>query len=265
MKLEIYQVDAFADAIFAGNPAAVCVLDSWLPDMLMQAIAAEMNLSETAFVLKKDDGFRIRWFTPTSEVKLCGHATLASAHVLYEHFHHPQEAIRLRSLSGALVAHPRADGRISLDLPASPPKPLKLTADMEEALGGEPMEALADDDLIVVYSDATEIEILSPDVVKIARLPYRGVIATAPASTYGYDFVCRFFAPALGINEDPVTGSAFTKLAPYYHQRYGKSDFMARQVSKRGGDVHVTLVGDRVHIAGNAKTVMQGTLFLREM
>jgi len=264
MNLDIYQVDAFANAVFEGNPAAVCIIESWLPDMLMQAIAGEMNLAETAFAVKKDDGFRIRWFTPKEEVKLCGHATLATAHVLYEHFNHPKSPIRFRSMSGVLIATPSENGQITLNFPSNPPKLTPMTTDMQEALGGEPLGALADDDLIVVYSDATEIEILTPDFVKIAQLPYRGVVATAPGNGQRYDFVCRFFAPAIGINEDPVTGSAFTELAPYYQQHFGKSEFRARQVSKRGGDVSISIVGDRVHISGGAKTVMKGTLFLRD-
>ncbi|WP_086933914.1 PhzF family phenazine biosynthesis protein [Agarilytica rhodophyticola] len=263
MKLEIYQIDAFAHAIFEGNPAAVCVLDTWLPDVLMQAIAGEMNLAETAFLVKKNDGYRIRWFTPTTEVKLCGHATLASAHVLYEHLNHKKEPIRFYSQSGVLIASPESANYISLDFPANPPKPLDLTQEMIDALGGNPISALADDDLIVVYSDATEIEILSPDISKVAKLPYRGVIATAPGNGNGYDFVCRFFAPAVGVNEDPVTGSAYTELAPYYFDYFKKQKFLARQMSKRGGDVNVTFAGDRVHIAGAAKTALIGSLYLK--
>ncbi len=262
MELEFYQVDAFANAIFHGNPAAVCVLDEWLPDLVMQALAMEMNLSETAFLVKKDGGFRIRWFTPTTEVKLCGHATLAAAHVLYKHIGCAPDPIRFTSLSGVLIAHLTPEGLISLDFPANPPNPVDLTQEIQLALGGAPICALAAEDLIVVYSDATEIDIITPDFARIAQLPYRGVVVTAPGNGYRYDFVCRFFAPKTGINEDPVTGSAFTELAPYYSDVLGKQQFFAKQVSKRGGEVHVSLDGRRVHIAGLAQTVMQGRLFL---
>lgn len=263
MNYEIFQIDAFANAIFEGNPAGVCVLKEWLPDMVMQAIAAEMNLSETAFLVKKNDDYRIRWFTPLTEVKLCGHATLAAAHVLYHHLHAPKEAIRFRSLSGVLVARPREDGAITIDLPSNPPQSINLTEEMIEAIGGEPLTALADDDLILVYSDATEIGILSPDFSKVAKLPYRGVAVTAPGNGNGYDFVSRFFAPAVGVNEDPVTGSSFTELAPYYQQRTGKTEFLVRQVSRRGGDALLNIVGERVYITGRAKTALRAELFLQ--
>lgn len=263
MNYEIFQIDAFANAIFEGNPAGVCVLKEWLPDMVMQAIAAEMNLSETAFLVKKNDDYRIRWFTPLTEVKLCGHATLAAAHVLYHHLHAPQKALRFRSLSGILIVRPREDGAITLDFPSNPPKDITLTEEMIEALGGEPLAALADEDLILVYSDATEIGILSPDFSEVAKLPYRGVAVTAPGNGNGYDFVSRFFAPAVGINEDPVTGSSFTELAPYYQQRTGKTEFLVRQVSRRGGDALLSIAGDRVYITGRAKTALRAELFLQ--
>lgn len=263
MNLDVYQVDAFATTAFTGNPAAVCVLQRWLPDFVMQAIAGEMNLSETAFVVKKGEEYRIRWFTPTTEVRLCGHATLASAHVLYQHLQIPKQPLRFRSLSGLLVASPGDDDTICLDFPAASPQPTDLSAEIFDALGGDPLEALAADDLIVVYSDATEIDILSPDIAKMAALPYRGVCVTAPGNGNGYDFVCRFFAPACGIDEDPVTGSAYTELAPYYHRRLGKTQFSARQVSKRGGDVGVEVQGDRVLLSGSAVTVMKGSMLLK--
>ncbi len=265
MELDIYQVDAFANAIFQGNPAAVCILDEWLPDFLLQAVAMEMNLSETVFAVKKDDGYRIRWFTPTKEVKLCGHATLATAHILYERFGIEKGPIRFRSLSGILIASPTDEGLISLDFPANPPKPVALTEEIRAAVGGNPVTALADDDLIVVYSDATEVDIVTPDLAAIAKLPYRGVVVTAPGNGYTYDFVSRFFAPSVGIAEDPVTGSSFTELGPYYQERMGKSEFFAKQVSKRGGEVYVRVDGRRVHIAGRAQTVMQGRLFLGDL
>ncbi len=262
MILDIYQVDAFAKAIFEGNPAAVCVLDDWLPEVLMQAIANEMNLAETAFLVKKEDSFRIRWFTPTTEVRLCGHATLAAAHVLYNHLGYPSDKIRFRSLSGLLEVSNLEDG-ISLNFPAASPTPTKLTHSIVDALGGEPVDALEDQNLIVVYSDATEIEILTPDLTKVAEFPHQGVCVTAPGNGNGYDFVSRYFAPAVGVNEDPVTGSSFTELVPYYAARMNKHEFQARQVSKRGGDLSLRLDGNRVHIKGQAKTVMHGQLTLK--
>jgi len=263
VKLKIFQVDAFANAIFEGNPAAVCVLDDWLPDMLMQAVAGEMNLSETAFLVKRDDGYRIRWFTPTTEVKLCGHATLAAAHILLSEFNHPQEPIKFRSLSGLLTATPGQDKTIALNFPSCPPSPVAMPDGLAHALGGVPLETLAHEDLIVVYSDATEIEILSPDMSALAKIPYRGICVTAPGNGNGYDFVSRFFAPRVGINEDPVTGSAFTELVPYYAQTQAKREFFARQVSKRGGNVSAELKGDRVIISGTAVTSLAGTLYFK--
>lgn len=261
MNQSIYQVDAFANTIFEGNPAAVCLLDRWLPDLVMQAIAAEMNLSETAFVVKREDDYRIRWFTPTIEVDLCGHATLAAAHVLYEHIGVAKAALKFQSLSGLLIATP-IDGQISLDFPASELSTVTLNDDVLRALGGSPISAHASDDLVVVYSDATEIAILDPDIPALATLPYRGICVTAPGNGNGYDFVCRMFAPAAGINEDPVTGSAYTKLGPYYAKALQKNVFRARQLSKRGGDVGVKVDGNRVHISGAAVTVMEATLKL---
>lgn len=265
MKLKITQVDAFARTIFEGNPAAVCILESWLPDMVMQAIAGEMNLAETAFLVKRDDGYRIRWFTPTHEVKLCGHATLASAHVLYESKRHQPGPIRFRSLSGVLTTRPLDSGEISMDFPAKRPTPVDLSHEIQDALGGDPIDAYGGEDLIVAYSDPTEVNILSPDFAKIAKLPYRAVSVTAPGNGNGYDFVSRCFAPAVGVNEDPVTGSAFTELGPYYQAKTGKSQFKARQVSKRGGDVGVMIEGDRAHISGSAITVMEAYLYLPDL
>ncbi|MFL0810875.1 MAG: PhzF family phenazine biosynthesis protein [Agarilytica sp.] len=262
MELKIYQIDAFASALFQGNPAAVCILEEWLPEMLMQAIAMEMNLSETAFLVKKDDGYRIRWFTPNREVKLCGHATLAAAHVLFRHEQIASQVIRFSSLSGTLVAHMTPEGLISLDFPSNPVKHTALTSEIHLALGGSPESALAGEDLIVTYNDATEIEILTPNMSMLEKLPYRGICVTAPGNGYHYDFVSRFFAPAYGIPEDPVTGSSFTQLAPYYAERLDKTQFFAKQLSKRGGEVNVTLAGSRVHIAGTAKTFMIGNMLL---
>ena len=262
MNLTLFHVDAFAEQMFQGNPAAVCILEEWLPDQIMQAIAAELNLSETAFCVKRSDGeFRIRWFTPTVEVKLCGHATLASAHVLFEHLAYPDDVIRFHSLSGVLETE-IIDGELCLDLPVQPVTPIAIDEKIRSILKVSVKELYAGEDLVVVLSDASEVEIFEPNYTELATLPYRGICVTAPGNGNGFDFVCRFFAPQSGINEDPVTGSSFTKLAPIYALKLGKSDFYARQVSPRGGNVKVELRGDRVTLRGRAKTVMQASLEL---
>lgn len=260
-NLEFYHVDAFSDSIFHGNPAAVIILDDWLPDMVMQAIAAEFNLSETTFTVNKNGNYRIRWFTPTTEVQLCGHATLATAHVLHNHLDVPRQTIRFQSLSGLISTTPEGEG-YTLDFPANPAHPVAMPDGLRDALGGNPRETLLSDRLVVVYGDATEVTILEPDFAKIARLPFSSICVTAPSTDPDIDFVCRYFAPACGVNEDPVTGSAFTVLAPYYVSKMGKTAFSARQVSRRGGNVRVSMEGERVKITGRARTVMKGVFFL---
>lgn len=262
MKLELFHVDAFAEQIFQGNPAAVCILDGWLPDQIMQAIAGEINLSETAFCVRREDGdFRIRWFTPTKEVRLCGHATLASAHVLFQHRGYKEHTVRFHSLGGPLVTSRTASG-LSLQLPAQAAEPISINDDIITALAVDIKELYAGEDLVLMLSDASEVEIFEPDFSKIKNLPYRGVCITAPGNGNGYDFVSRFFAPQSGINEDPVTGSSFAMLAPIYALRMGKTAFKARQVSARGGNVDIQLHEDSVSLTGNAQTVMQSTLTL---
>lgn len=262
MKLDIYHIDAFAEQMFQGNPAAVCVLDDWLPDAIMQAIAMEINLSETAFVVRRKDGdFRIRWFTPKTEASLCGHATLAAAHVLYTHLAFPDEPIRFHSLSGPLVAF-RDDFGVCLDFPVQSAEPIVPTDAMAQAINCIPEEAYAGEDLVLMLDDASQVAILEPNFAALAELPYRGICVSALDHGQPYDFVCRFFAPAVGINEDPVTGSAFTKLALLYALKLGKTDFRARQVSPRGGDVQVSLQGNRVFISGRALTAMCGSMTL---
>lgn len=265
MQLKIYHIDAFASAPFQGNPAAVCILDEWLPDVLMQAVAGELNLSETAFAVKRNEfEYRIRWFTPTTEVDLCGHATLATAHVLYNYFDVEPKAIRFKSKSGNLYAHPDEGEGIRLDFPQQAPKRVKLELEYIEAAGGHPERALKSEDLILIYSDASEIEILEPDFLAISKLPFRGLCAAAPGNGNGFDFVCRFFAPAVGINEDPVTGSAYTRLGPYFGEQFNKTKLSARQVSRRGGNVQLELRDDRIFISGKALTLMTAELFLPE-
>lgn len=253
MKIVQYQVDAFADRVFEGNPAAVCPLRAWLDDSVLQAIAAENNLSETAFFVPSGSGFQLRWFTPVAEVDLCGHATLASAHVLFEHFAFLERTIEFATRSGRLTVE-RSNGLLVMDFPARPPEPCHAPEALIAGLGRHPIEVLAGDDYIAVFDSEDDVLALSPDPAKLNQLDRRGVVATAPGTSV--DFVSRFFAPKLGIPEDPVTGSAHCELAPYWAVRLGRADMRARQVSRRGGSVACGLRGDRVLLSGNAVTFM---------
>jgi len=263
MKLEIFHVDAFAEQIFQGNPAAVCLLDQWLPSEIMQGIASELNLSETAFCVQRSDtDYRIRWFTPTIEVKLCGHATLAAAHILYsQKLHSADSELSFQSLGGQLVAR-QVHGGLSLTLPAQKAAAIDKRDDIQSVLNANIKELYAGEDLVAILSDASEVEIYEPNFNAISTLPYRGVCITAPGNGNGFDFVCRFFAPQSGINEDPVTGSSFAMLAPIYALKLRKTAFRARQVSSRGGNVTLSLSDNRVTLVGNAITVMQSTFQL---
>lgn len=253
MKLTQYQVDAFATRAFEGNPAAVCPLERWLDDELLQAIADENNLSETAFFVPTESDFDLRWFTPTREVDLCGHATLAAAHVIFESIGHDEPMITFASRSGPLFV--RRDGeRLQLDFPACRPTPRDIPDRLVRGLGAQPLEVLAGDDYVVVFDSEATIRALSPDQALLGQLDRRGVIVTAPGDEV--DFVSRFFAPKLGIPEDPVTGSAHCQLAPYWAERLGKETLYARQVSRRGGNLSCDVVGERVRLSGGAVTVM---------
>lgn len=263
MSYEIYQVDAFAEAVFTGNPAAVVPLESWLPDDLLLAIAAENNLSETAFFLPRRGGeadFDLRWFTPAAEVDLCGHATLASAHVLFEELGFAGDTIRFSSQSG-ILAVTRRGGALAMDFPARAPAEHDYMEPVAAALGGRPAAfAKATRDLVAVFEHADEVAALAPDFRALARLDHFAVIATAPGGE-DLDFVCRFFAPGVGVDEDPVTGSAFSTLIPYWAARLNKTDLRARQISRRGGNVTGRLLpGDRVEIAGQARTYLTGRI-----
>jgi PhzF family phenazine biosynthesis protein len=265
MRCAIYQVDAFTDELFRGNPAAVVPLDRWLGDDVLQAIAQENNLSETAFIVASDDGahdFDIRWMTPASEVKLCGHATVGTAHVLFEHLGFERDAIRLNSKSGTLVVSRDAGGRIELDFPEIEIERIEATEVLIEALGAEPSEVYDSYDLICVFEDEAQIRALEPDFRKLLGVPdVRAIGVTAPGDDV--DFVARLFAPAVGIDEDPVTGSLYTMLTPYWAKRLGKQRMSARQVSARSGDLVVGVldgVPGRVTIAGRAVTYMVGDL-----
>jgi PhzF family phenazine biosynthesis protein len=261
MAQKIVQIDAFTDKPFAGNPAAVCLMETAAEEAWMQAIAAEMNLSETAFLYPIDRGYHLRWFTPTIEVELCGHATLASAHLLYEDGHVPSDrSVRFKTLGGELSAS-RKDGWIELDFPVTPCRPSEPPAGLAAALGADIRECMVTKSryLIELESEAA-VRSLRPNFSAIAAATDRRVIITAKATTGGLDFVSRYFAPSIGINEDPVTGSAHTVLAPYWADKLGKTRFTAFQASARGGWVKVELRGDRVLLGGQAVTVMRGEL-----
>lgn len=259
MKFRLYQVDAFAGHPFEGNPAAVVPLDEWLPDGLMQSIALENNLSETAFFVPEGDDYAIRWFTPAAEIDLCGHATLASAWVLFNRLGFKRDRVRFSSRSGPLNVG--RDGELLvLDFPAQPARPCPVPVGLFEALGACPSECLEYVDLMVVFDDPAKVRGLKPRMGAVAAMDYRGIIVTAPSDEY--DFISRFFAPAVGVPEDPVTGSAYTKLAPYWAERLGKNELHARQVSARGGDVQCTVKGDRVLIAGRASSYLEGQIDL---
>jgi len=255
MRLTLHQVDAFASEVFRGNPAAVCPLDAWLPDATMQAIAMENNLSETAFVVREADGYRIRWFTPLAEVPLCGHATLASAFVLFGL--HGGEPLTFQSKSGPLSVT-RAGDVLTLDFPVLPVGEYTGPREAIDALGVAPDEVLGREHLLfAVYRDERVVRELRPDFARLGKLDLRALV-TAPGSDV--DFVSRFFAPSEGIDEDPVTGSAHCSLIPYWAQRLGKTTLRARQVSRRGGELDCALHGDRVSIGGRAVRYLEGTI-----
>lgn len=261
MSQIIVQVDAFTDRPFAGNPAGVCVLNGPEDAGWMQQIASEMNLAETAFLYQEDEEYHLRWFTPTVEVDLCGHATLASAHVLWADGHLSSgEQARFRTLSGLLTADQRGDW-IELDFPAEPASDVESPAYLVEALGVEPVNVGRNRmDVIVEVSNEKTLRSLHPDMGLLARVPARGVIVTSRSESPDYDFVSRFFGPAVGVPEDPVTGSAHCCLGPYWAERLGKDELVGYQASARGGVVRVRLDGDRVKLLGQAVTVIRGEL-----
>jgi PhzF family phenazine biosynthesis protein len=259
--ISLYHVDAFAGKPFEGNPAAVCLLNDEMPGAWMQSVAAEMNLAETAFVRRVENQFELRWFTPSIEVDLCGHATLASAHILWTEQLVPKgEPIRFQTRSGILTCEQTADA-IQLDFPATPASPAEPPAGLIEALGVRPsFVGQTKFDKFLLLDSEGSVRGLKPDFAALARIPGRGVIVTSRSSDFRFDFISRFFAPALGVNEDPVTGSAHCALAPFWSERLGKSAMTAFQASPRGGIVHVRIAGDRVFLSGKAVTILRGEL-----
>lgn len=261
MGVKIFQVDAFTGKPFSGNPAAVCILPGPCDARWMQRVAREMNLSETAFLYGEGDGFHLRWFTPAVEVDLCGHATLASAHVLWETgLLSPRRQARFNTRSGQLTAVLKAH-EIELNFPATPEEPAVAPRELEEALGA-PSKYVGRSrfDYLVEVDSEQRVRDLEPDFALLKTIPVRGIIVTSPATSAIYDFVSRFFAPRAGVDEDPVTGSAHCCLGPFWATRLGKEELIACQASERGGVVRVRVTGDRVHLAGEAVTVLRGEL-----
>jgi PhzF family phenazine biosynthesis protein len=258
MKLAIYQIDAFAEKVFEGNPAAVVPLETWVPDSLMQQIAMENNLSETAFFVPAENGFHIRWFTPLAEVNLCGHATLASAYVLFNLLNYAEREIRFQSRSGILTVK-KENNLIVLDFPASPVTEIAIPDEVAKAFHLQPVACFKGrDDFMLIFENEEKVVQLKPDFQQLVRANTRGVICTSKSETY--DFISRFFAPAVGVNEDPVTGSAHTMLIPFWSKKLGKNELIAKQVSARGGVVHCKVCGDRVKIGGKAVTYLIGEI-----
>lgn len=260
MKQKIYQIDAFTSKLYGGNPAAVCILESWLDTSLMQQIAAENNLAETAFAVAKDDHYELRWFTPEVEVDLCGHATLATAFVLYNHYDYQENMLRFISpRSGELLVQKNDSGLLTMDFPADELIAVSEQANISEAIGKTPTKTFkGKTDYMLIYETQEEIEAMQPNFHLLNELDCRGVIITAKGNDV--DFVSRFFAPQCGIPEDPVTGSAHTTLTPYWSEKLNKKVMTAKQLSERGGDIQCEYHGDRVKISGNGVCYLVGEI-----
>jgi PhzF family phenazine biosynthesis protein len=258
MKIKMFQVDAFSGALFSGNPAAVIILEKWLPEDLMQNIAMENNLAETAFVVKEKENYHIRWFTPRAEVALCGHATLASGHVIFNHLDESKKEISFQSKSGELRV--RREGKdLILNFPTDTIHEIEIPENIVDAIGLRPVAAyMGKTDFMLIYEDQPQIEKIQPDFRKLKQTNARGIIVTAPGKES--DFVSRFFAPAVGVDEDPVTGSAHTTLIPYWSERLGETEMSAIQLSSRRGYLKCKYLGDRVEIGGNAVTYLVGEI-----
>ena len=261
VQIPIYQIDAFSESIFSGNPAAVCPLDNWPDDKMLQNIASENNLSETAFLVRKKDAIEIRWFTPVTEVELCGHATLASAHALFYHLNYPGETIHFQSKYSGQLTVTKKGTLLELNFPVDQPEPSLPPDGLIGAIGKKPLEIWkGKKDYLLYYGSQEDVEEIKPDFAALKAVHARGIIVTAAG--YECDFVSRFFAPAVGINEDPVTGSAHTTLTPFWAHRLNQLTLDAVQLSRRGGYLHCQLAGNRVLISGKANTYLIGEIFI---
>jgi PhzF family phenazine biosynthesis protein len=259
MKIPYFEIAAFTSRPFGGNPAGVCLLEEWLPDARLQAIAAENNLAETAFVIPRGEHFDLRWMTPVVEVDLCGHATLAAAHVLFHHRGYDASIIRFQTKGGQLTVQ-RDGKRLVLDFPSLPAGPVNRDDELADALGAPPAQILKGRDYFAIFPSQKDVAEIIPDMQRVAQLDAQGVVVTAPGEDC--DFVSRYFAPAAGIPEDPVTGSTHCALIPYWSQRLGKKETFARQISARGGELFCCDRGDRVSIGGEAVTYVEGRIHL---
>jgi len=261
MTIPIYQADAFTSKLFGGNPAAICPLNEWLPDEIMQKIAAENNLAETAFFVATTDGFKLRWFTPEFEIDLCGHATLASAHIIFTELGYQGNSIHFETLKAGILTVSRDGDKYTMDFPSRPPIIIEIPNGLVEALGGkEPKAILRSRDYFLVYDTEEDIVDISPDFMALSKFDTVGFIVTAKGNNS--DFVSRFFAPGAGISEDPVTGSAHCNLIPYWADKLGKSKLHAYQLSARKGELWCELKGERVLMSGNAVTYLKGEIFV---
>lgn len=261
MEIKIYQIDAFTNKVFSGNPAAVCPLSEWLNDSLLQKIAMENNLAETAFYVKKDNHYEIRWFTPSVEVDLCGHATLATAFVLFHYENHTENTINLHSSRSGDLTVTKEDDFLTLNFPTDTINEIQLTAKLTDCFTSSPIKVIRGKaDYLLIFEKEEDIVNMIPNFENIAKLDVRGVIVSAKGKKV--DFVSRFFAPQIGITEDPVTGSAHTTLTPYWSKELNKTELTATQVSSRGGELKCKVVNDRVEISGQAKLYLKGVLFI---
>jgi len=260
MTIPIYQADAFTNQLFGGNPAAVCPLQEWLSDETMQKIAAENNLAETAFFVQQNDGFFLRWFTPELEIDLCGHATLASAHIIFTELGYTGNLIHFQTVKAGILTVSRNGDTYTMDFPSRPPYPTELPNGLLNGLGGKiPHTILRSRDYFLVYDSEKDIQEIEPDLAALSTIDAIGVIVTAPGDES--DFVSRFFAPAAGVPEDPVTGSAHCNLIPYWAEKLGKNKLHAYQISARRGELWCELKGDRVLMSGNAVTYLKGEIY----
>ena len=261
MKYDIYQIDAFTNVAFKGNPAAVVPFDAWPADSVMQNIALENNLAETAFFIPNGDSFDLRWFTPTVEMDLCGHATLATAYLLFEILGTDKKILRFQTRSGELTVE-KAGDRYVMDFPSRPASPAEAPDGLFEAIGAEPKEVLKSRDYLLVFESEEQVKAIKPNFEALSAVDAHGVIVTAKGNSS--DFVSRFFAPAVGVAEDPVTGSTHCTLIPYWAEKLGKNELFARQVSQRGGELFCELRGDRVRIGGHAALYLKGEIYIEE-